>query len=65
MTAYQFLSRFLYASSTIKDVVIYDKFGYKIILHTSTLEDDFYREELNNTFEQFSINGNRIVIYCI
>ena len=64
MTAYQFLSSFLYASSTIKDVVIYDKFGYKTILHTSTLEDDIYQEELNNTYDQFSINGNRIVIYC-
>ena len=64
MTVYTFLSSFLYASSTIKDVVIYDKFGYKVILHTSTLDDDIYHEELNNALDQFSINGDRIVIYC-
>lgn len=59
-----FLTSFLYASSTIKDVIIYDKFGYRVVLHTASLERNIHWDLLNNAIEQFSINGDRIFVYC-
>lgn len=59
-----FLTMFLYASSTIKDVIIYDKFGYRAVLHTASLERSIHWYLLNNVVEQFSINGDRIFVYC-
>lgn len=59
-----FLSMFLYASSTIKDVIIYDKFGYRDVLHTASLGRSIHWYLLNNVVEQFSINGDRIFVYC-
>ena len=65
MTVKSFLNKFLHASSTIKEVVIYYKFGYKTILNTAALDYSIDGGEYNITIKQFSINGNRIVIYCI
>lgn len=64
MTVKTLLETAMFDSNTIYDLVIYDKFGYKINLHPSSLEEIICREELNNTIDQFSVNGNRIVIYC-
>lgn len=65
MTVKTFLTKFLHASSTIKEVVIYYKFGFKIILNPDALDYRVDGGEYNITIEHFSINGNRIVIYCI
>ena len=65
MTVKSFLAKFLHASSTIKDVVIYYKFGFKTVLDIAALDFTIDNGEYNITIKQFSINGNRIVIYCI
>lgn len=59
-----FLTKFLYASSTIKDVIIYDKFGHRVDLHTASLEGDIRWNLLNPAVEHFSIKGDRIFVYC-
>lgn len=64
MTVKSFLNTFLHASSTIKEVIIYYKFKLKTILNTATLDYIIDSEEYNIAIDQFSINGNRIVIYC-
>ena len=65
MTVKTLLETAMIESSTIYDLVIYDKFGYKINLHPSSLEEIIHREELNNTIDWFSVNGSKIVIYCL
>ena len=64
MTVKTFLGKFLHASSTIKEVVIYYKFGFKTILNPTELDYNIDGGEYNITIEHFSINGSKIVIYC-
>lgn len=65
MTVKSFLNTFLHASSTIEEVIIYYNFEFKTILNTATLDYSIDSEEYIITIGHFSINGNRIVIYCI
>lgn len=65
MTVKTFLEKFLHASSTIKEVVVYFNFGFKIVLNPAALDYNLDGGEYNITIKQFSINGNRIVIYCL
>lgn len=64
MKAKTFLNKFMFASSSIKYVLIYDTVGHEIILASSTLKENSHREELNSTIETFQINNDRLVIYC-
>lgn len=64
MKAKTFLNKFMFASSSIKYVFIYDTVGHAIILASSTLKENSHREELNSTIETFQINNDRLVIYC-
>ena len=65
MTVKSFLGKFLHASSTIKEVLIYYKLGFKTVLNPAELDYRVEGGEYNITIEHFSINGNRIVIYCL
>lgn len=65
MTVKSFLEKFLHASSTIKEVVIYFRFGFKVNLDPAALDYRVDGGEYNITIKRFSINGNRIVIYCV
>lgn len=64
MKAKTFLNKFMFAPSSIKFVFIYDTYGHKIILTSSTIKENIQREELNSTIETFQINNDRLVIYC-
>lgn len=59
-----FLNKFMFASSSIKYLFLYDPAGHEIILSASTLKENSHREELNSTIETFQINNDRLVIYC-
>jgi len=59
-----FLNKFMFVSSSIKYVFLYDPSGHEIILSASTLKENSHREELNSTIETFQINNDRLVIYC-
>lgn len=64
MKAKTFLNKFMFAPSSIKFVFIYDTYGHKLILTSSTIKENIQREELNSTIETFQINNDRLVIYC-
>ena len=59
-----FLNKFMFASSSIKYVFIYDTFGHAIILTDSMIKECDYREELNSIIETFQVNNDRLIIYC-